>query len=230
MKCSIIIPSYGQAQYLSQAIESALGQTYKDTEVIVIDDGSTDGSLEIAKGYVPRVKLVAQANKGLASARNAGIMNSRGEYIFPLDADDILAADCIEKVIETAMGTHADVIAPSLLCFNGELAQETILIPNPTFDDFKEGNRIAYCSAIRRDALLEVGGYSPKMDTLGGWEDLWMWYALMERGKKIVTIPEPLVFYRVKENSMWKDAQKNSKALWAQIVKDFPHTKEHAEN
>lgn len=225
---SIIIPSYGQVEYVAQAIESAIAQTFKNVEVIVVDDGSIDGSLEIAQQY-PGIKLIQQKNKGLASARNTGIMNSKGEYVLMLDADDVLLPDCVQKIAEKAEETDADVICPSIRCF-GKAEQDVILMPDPAFDDFKEGNRLAYCCAIKREALLEVGGYSPKMDVLGGWEDLWMHYALMEKGKKIVTIQEPLVKYRTKEESMWTKAEQNKGALWAQIVKDFPQTKDHVKS
>lgn len=230
MKFSIIIPSYGQAQYLDEAIQSALAQSYnKPYEVIVVDDGSTDGSLKVAKDYVPRVRVVRQVNKGLASARNTGIMWAKGEWILPLDADDVLFPNALLKISNVIeYGGFVDVVAPSIRCFDGNGGvQDTILKENPTFVDFKEGNRLAYCAAIRKSVLLEVGGYSPRMDTLGGWEDLHLWYDLMNRGFAFETIQEPLVMYRVKENSMWKDAEKNKEKLWAQIVKDFPEAKDH---
>ena len=231
MRFSIVIPSFGQAQYLTEAINSALSQTYKDLEIIVVDDGSNDGSLEVAREYVPHIKLIEQKNKGLASARNAGIMNVIGDYIFFLDADDILLPKCIQKIVEKIEETNADVVCPSIRSFGENIMeQDVILMPSPTFHDFKIGNRLAYCCAIKREALLGVGGFSPKMDVLGGWEDLWMHYALMEKGKKIVTIQEPLVMYRVKEKSMWREAEQNKEALWAQIVKDFPQTKDHAKS
>ena len=230
MRISIIIPSFGQAQYLREAIDSALSQTYPSIEIIVVDDGSHDGSLEIAKSYGDKINLIVQKNKGLASARNTGIMNSSplSSYIFFLDADDFLLPHGIERIVENAKESNADVICPSLICFDEEGNQrETILLPEPNFSDFKEGNRLAYCCAYKRAALLEVGGYSPKMDVLGGWEDLWMHYAMLENGKKIITIQQPLVMYRVKEQSMWKEAEKNKGALWAQIVKDFPSAVAH---
>lgn len=229
MRFSVIIPSYGQAEFLKEAITSALKQDFTDYEVIVVDDGSTDGSLEIAKSFGDSIKLVAQANKGLASARNAGIMNATGEYILPLDADDLFTPDALRLIDEKIKATNADVVSLSMYAF-GLGTGVVSLMPDPKFDDFKIGNRLTYCSAIRRTALLETGGYSPKMDTLGGWEDLHLWYDLMRRGKKIVTIQEPLLMYRTKETSMWTAAEKNKKALWEQIIKDFPETKEHAKD
>src|SRR3990167_2888452 len=84
-KISVIIPSYNQASYLPDAIESVLTQKVAPHEIIVVDDGSTDGSLEIARKYA--VKVIVQVNKGLPSARNTGIMNATGDYILPLDAE-----------------------------------------------------------------------------------------------------------------------------------------------
>lgn len=227
MKVSIIIPCYNQAQYLGEAIESALDQTYENIEIIVVNDGSPDKTKEVASLFP--VKLVNQANKGLASARNTGIMNAMGDYVLPLDSDDFLVPYAVETLVELAKQTDADVVGASIHCFGlGEA--NTILMPNPTFDDFKEGNRLAYCALIKKSVLLETGGYSPRMDTLGGWEDLHLWYDLMRRGKKIVTSQIPLMWYRTKETSMWTKTKGKEKQLWEQIVKDFPETKEHVKS
>lgn len=218
MEISVIIPSYNQAQYLPSAISSLLEQTKKVHEVIVIDDGSTDNSLEVAKLF-DGVKVISQVNKGLSSARNTGIMNATGDYILPLDADDMLIETAVEKIIQVAEQTGADIISPSFKCF-GVAQDEIILMPNPTMEDFKSGNRIGYCSAIKRDLLLEVGGYSSKMWC--GYEDYHLWFDLLSRGKKIVTIPEVLWLYRTKEKSMIHDAQAHHVELMTQISKDFP--------
>lgn len=218
MDLTIIIPSYNQAEFLPEAIESALNQTVP-SEIIVVDDGSTDNSLEVAKSYGPQIVVVSQVNKGLASARNTGIMWATGNYVLPLDADDILEPNCVEKILEVAGKTDADIIAPAIRCF-GLGDQVTILIDEPKLADFKIGNRIAYCSAIKTSALLAVGGYSPKM--VEGFEDYHLWVNLLTRGYRIVTIPEPLIKYRIKEQSMITEANKHKEKLMAQIYKDFP--------
>lgn len=225
MRISIVIPCFNQAEYLPEAIESALAQTYEDTEIIVVNDGSPDATAEIATKYQLahpfKIKVINQVNKGLASARNAAIMNMTGGYLLPLDSDDILLPSCVEKIVKKAKETNADVIAPSIRCF-GIAVQDISLMPDPKLEDFKVGNRIAYCSAIKREALLEVGGYSPRMDK--GWEDLHLWYDLLTRGKRIVTIPEPLVLYRTKKESMWTEARDKYKdVLQAQLDRDFPN-------
>lgn len=88
-KVSVIIPSYNSAKYLSEAIDSALNQTFKDFELIVVDDGSTDNTAEILSKYGNKIRCFSQENKGVSAARNRGIRESKGEYIAFLDSDDI---------------------------------------------------------------------------------------------------------------------------------------------
>lgn len=218
MTVTIAIPCYKQAQYLPEAIESALAQTYKDIEIIVVNDGSPDNTSEIAKRYP--VKLIEQVNKGLASARNTAIMNASGYWFLPLDADDILLDTCVEKLVKKAMESEADIIGPSLMTFG--LAREvTILQAEPKMKDFLSGNRLGYFSMTKLSDLKEIGGYSPRMEE--GWEDLHLWFNLLSHGKRAVTVPEPLVLYRTKEESMWRESTKHAPKLWRQIFKDFPH-------
>jgi glycosyltransferase involved in cell wall biosynthesis len=220
MKISIIIPSFNQQQYLASAISSALEQSVKAYEIIVVDDGSTDNSLAIAKSFEKDgVKVISQTNRGLPSARNTGIMNATGDYVLPLDADDMLLENAIEKITKMAEETNADIISPSFKCF-GIVQNEIILMADPKIEDFKVGNRVGYCSAIKREVLLEVGGYSPKMWC--GWEDMHLTFNLLLRGKKLITIPEVLWLYRTKEHSMIHEANKHATELWGQISKDFP--------
>src|SRR3990167_7776204 len=215
---SVIIPSYNQQEYLPDAIESAL--LNHPHEVIVIDDGSTYSSLEVARRY-KGIKIISQVNKGLASARNTGIMNATGDYILPLDADDVLRDDAIEKIEAKILETDADIVAPSFKTF-GTSSQEIIVGPKPipSVFDFLEANRIGYFSAIRKSKLLEIGGYSPKMTW--GYEDLHLWINLLNRGAKLVTMEDILVLYRTKEHSMIATAQAHHEELMAQIKHDFP--------
>jgi len=104
-KVSVIIPTYNCAKYLPQAIESILNQTYKDYEIIIVDDGSTDNTKEIISVYQSKIKYIYQDNAGVSKARNTGIQNSTGMYIAFLDADDRwlpfkleLQIKCFEKL------------------------------------------------------------------------------------------------------------------------------------
>lgn len=92
-KVSIIVPVYKTEAYIAECLDSVLAQTYQDFEVICVDDGSPDNSVEIIKEYSkndPRISYVRQENAGLSAARNTGIRNAKGEYILPLDSDDML--------------------------------------------------------------------------------------------------------------------------------------------
>ena len=109
MKVSIIIPLYNQKQFIADAIESALAQTFNNIEIIVVNDGSTDCPDEVLDMYKDKVKLVYQENKGLAATRNRGLLESAGEYVQFLDADDILFHDKIERQIAIINKYNGDI-------------------------------------------------------------------------------------------------------------------------
>ncbi len=223
---SIVIPSYNQGDYLEECIESCYNQTMQADEIIVVDDGSKDDSLGIARRYEFKefpmiespVRVISQVNKGLASARNTGIMNAIGHYILFLDADDVLMENAIETFTKHASETNADIIAPSFREF-GKSEREVIL-GQFNMEDLKIANRLPYFSLIKRSALLECGGYSPRMKW--GYEDYALWFDLFSRGKSIAVLQDILVKYRIKERSMIHEANEHRDELLSQIRKDFP--------
>lgn len=224
MRFSIIVPTYNQQEFLPDTIDSILDQTYKDYEVIIVNDGSPDHSREIAEKYSKEhgtklIRVINQVNKGLSSARNTGIMNARGEYLLPLDSDDCLLENCLDEMAKAIENTNADIVVPSFKNF-GFSNTPVIVHPQPTIELFKTvGNLFPYFSAIKKEVLLEVGGYSPRMTW--GAEDFHLWFDLLSRGKTVCILPEILVLYRTRENSMWSETQKHQSEYMAQIVKDF---------
>lgn len=226
MKISIIIPVYNQGEYLENCLESAYNQTVPAHEIIVINDGSTDDSKEIAERYMFKglpliespVRVINQVNKGLASARNTGIMASTGDYILPLDADDMLMENAIEVFTREAQTTNADIIAPSFKEYGK--SDRDVILSNFTMEDLKIANRLPYCSLVRRSALVEVGGYNPKMKW--GYEDYDLWFDLFKRGKSIAVLQEVLMKYQVKERSMIHEANEHGEELLNQIKKNHP--------
>ena len=96
---SVIIPVYNAEKYLGEAVESVLNQTVKPLEIILVDDGSTDRSPDIAKNYFPDIYLIRQENKGISGARNTGIRHSKGDLLAFLDDDDIWPPDHLEKLL-----------------------------------------------------------------------------------------------------------------------------------
>lgn len=100
MRVSIVIRNFNYEEYVGDAVDSALAQTYPHVEVIVVDDGSTDGSLTRLRGYGDRIRLVAQDNGGEGAAANAGFANAQGEMIIFLDSDDVLMPECVARAVE----------------------------------------------------------------------------------------------------------------------------------
>jgi glycosyltransferase involved in cell wall biosynthesis len=120
---SVIIPVFNTEKYLAQAIKSVLEQTVQPDEIIVVDDGSTDKSVEVARHFEPRIKIITQQNKGAGAARNAGIKQASGEYLAFLDADDLWVENKLKQQLsylenhpETDMifGIVAQFVSPEL--------------------------------------------------------------------------------------------------------------------
>lgn len=111
-KISIITPIYNAANYLNLAIESVLSQTFKDFELILVDDGSTDNSLDICKYYTlldSRISYIQQKNQGVAVARQTGIASASGDYIIHLDADDFFLNEALERMYSHALATNSGI-------------------------------------------------------------------------------------------------------------------------
>ena len=109
-RMSIVIPSFNAAATIGETINSACAQEYVDHEVVVIDDGSTDRSLEIARSFEPLVRVLSGPNRGASATRNRGIDATVGEWIVFLDADDLLVSGTLRRRLETAQATGADVV------------------------------------------------------------------------------------------------------------------------
>jgi glycosyltransferase involved in cell wall biosynthesis len=107
-RVSVIIPTYNRAALLGEAVASVLAQTYKDYEIIIVDDGSTDNTREVASHFPPEIKYVLQKNQGVSAARNKGIELSRGEYLCFLDSDDALVENALEKNI-SFLDSHPEI-------------------------------------------------------------------------------------------------------------------------
>lgn len=121
MKISVVVPVYNVEKYLKRCIESILLQTYKDYEIILVNDGSTDKSGEICNNYVEKysnIRVINKSNKGLSDTRNVGIRYSRGEYIFFLDSDDYIVPNCLEVLYRNMVNNNAELSCGSFGFFD----------------------------------------------------------------------------------------------------------------
>jgi len=199
---SVIIPCYNQANYLPETLESLFQQTYSHWEAIIVNDGSPDDTEKIALEYVEkdqRIHYIYKDNGGLSSARNKGIEYARGEFILPLDADDIIKPEYIEKALDAFKQNPQTKLVYCQAVFFGEIVGEWNLVYQG-YKNLLVGNAI-FCSSIYRKAdYLKVGGYDENMRS--GYEDWEFYIRLLDEDSIVFQIPLPLFNYRIKANSM----------------------------
>lgn len=188
---SVVIPAYNAAEWISEAIASALAQTSPPLEIIIIDDGSTDSTADVAGRFPAPVRLLRKPNGGPAAARNFGIAAAAGEWIALLDADDRWAPTKLEKQLALA---EPDVVLIHTGLENEE--DEPGLPDRLGFEDLWQANRIANSSVlVRRDTVIALGGFDedPRLKSV---EDYHFWLRLAFSGGRIAFCREPLTFYR----------------------------------
>lgn len=215
-KVSIVIPAYNSEQWVSDAIGSALAQTYADREVVVVNDGSTDGTEKEIVRLADKIIYVKQENKGLSAARNAGIKAASGEFIIPLDSDDKITPDFIEKLMPFM--EKYDFASTWVRAF-GDI---NIVWHFGPYDDIKhlQGKiGLCYCALYKKSMWEKIGGYKEIRTKNGvqGFEDYEFWISAWESGFSGYVLPEPLFLYRKHGPSMISTAEENSKELRAII-------------
>jgi glycosyltransferase involved in cell wall biosynthesis len=186
-RVSVVIPCYNQARFLGEAMESVLSQGYTDFEIIVVDDGSKDGTQEVAAGYAKessRVRLVSQENRGLAAARNRGLAEARGEYVVFLDSDDRLVGGALEVGVRE-LEAHPECAFASGIC--RKITADGSVVPGweqfRVMDDpYLELLRSCpvYVPAVmyRRSVFDAVGGFDTSYRAA---EDYDLYYRILER-------------------------------------------------
>jgi glycosyltransferase involved in cell wall biosynthesis len=198
---SIIIPAYNASEYIQETISSVLNQSFQDFEVIVVDDGSTDGTVEMVEKFHDHIQLIRRSNGGAAKARNAGIEAARGEWIAFIDADDIWMPDKLELQLEQASSEFQMVYTDrsNIGTLDGLPKIQSLIQPLYEGDIFLDlllkGNFITTSSVLIRTGVCnELGGFSEEKNfTAEDW-DLWLRVAARY---KIGACKKPLVQYRL---------------------------------
>lgn len=213
MLVSIIIPVYNCEKYLEECISSVIGQNYKNLEIIIVDDGSTDRSRKIEKKFQnidKRVKVIFQENLGVAAARNKGVLNSHGQYVFYLDADDSLDFTCIDQLVKVEKRKNSDIV----------IAGRKELKKNNNIDRSHKCKVKSY-SKFKAEKLFlnfhKVSGYVTgklfKRSKLKGirfdeklsyGEDGLYFFKVLSKSSEISILSQDVYFYRIRKNSLSK--------------------------
>lgn len=138
IKVSVILPVYNAEEYLNECLDSIVNQTLKDIEIICINDGSTDNSLDILETYAKndkRIKIISKENGGLGAARNIGLKNSSGEFISFIDSDDFIELNMLEELYNNAISNQSDVVVFKFACFNEDSSKLDYSIQGFDFDN-----------------------------------------------------------------------------------------------
>lgn len=211
-KVSVVIPAYNRARLLPEAVNSVLAQTYQDFELIVIDDGSTDNTQEVARSFPPRVQYFRQANAGLSAVRNRGVELATGEYIVFLDSDDALLEQALEKGV-AFLDQHPEVAFCHGQVYTIDEHSRPLRLRRPrgpkrTF--VRDGREeIAHlilfrniigpsATIIRRSCLEDVGPFNTALTSFEDWD---MWVRLAKR-YAVGHLAVPLALYRVHSQSI----------------------------
>lgn len=228
-KVSIVIPVYNVEKYVSEALDSALMQTHYETEIICIDDASTDDSLEILNSYAERFERVTvlknKNNMGLARTRNLGIEHAGGEFILPLDADDLIDPNYCTKALEVFAENPATSVVYSRATMFDSAKLWPWELPCFSAERMMEVNHV-FCSAFfRKVDWVSYGGYRENMKY--GYEDWDFWLHFVLDGKIFYRIPENFFYYRQSEGSMIQQIMSvgREEEMIAQIQLNHPELK-----
>ena len=198
-KVSVIIPLYNQSAFLLEAVDSVRASTYKNIEIIVVNDESTDITEDSLREIIPEgVKIINQSHMGVCEARNRGILASEGEYILTLDADDKIHPDFINKAVEILEKNENIGIVYAKAEYFGEKQGEWYF-PKYNKITMLINNLIPSFGMFRKKDWAAAGGYKKEM--LDGGEDWEFWISLIELGIEPYRIEETLLYYRRHSNS-----------------------------
>jgi glycosyltransferase involved in cell wall biosynthesis len=210
---SIVIPFYNLGEYVCETLDSVLAGTYAPTEIIVVNDGSTEPQSlavlqEIESRRLPQVRMVHTENRGLASARNTGAKAACGEFLAFVDADDLVEPEFFQHAINILQQYANVTFVYSWVRYFGEA---TAIWPtwNAEFPYMLGHNMLTPLVVVRRAVFLQHGGNNPEFEY--NFEDYEGWLSLLEAGGIGVSLQRPLVHYRVRPGSMYQSSNSNQK-------------------
>lgn len=197
---SVVVPVYNMADYLDETLRSILSSTYPNLEIIIVDDGSTDATPEIIRRYADadsRIVVIRQANGGVCRARNVGVRRATGEYILPVDADNLITSTLIADSVDAIHGhPEIKVVQPRADFFGARTGEW--LLPPFSLHLLARKNIMDTCALYRRADWERVGGYCEEIIAREDWE---FWISVLKDGGQVVRLPEIGLHYRMREGS-----------------------------
>ena len=234
-KVSVIIPVYKVEQYIADTVQSVLNQTYQNFELIIIDDGSPDRSVEICRQFTdPRIKIISQKNRGLAGARNTGIRHATGDYLAFLDSDDVWLPEMLEKNVAHLEAAPEVGVSFNRSAFIDEAGKSLGIYTMPQLKNIDvpcllRGSPIGNGSAvvIKRE-VFEAIRYQAKLygevedfyfdDCFRQSEDIECWLRIVITTPwKIEGIPDVLTLYRVNSGGLSANVLKQLES-WEKVI------------
>lgn len=213
-KVAVVMPAYNQANYISEALDSLLAQTFKDWECAVVDDGSPDNVAEIVKKYAEsdsRIRFYHTENRGVSAARNYAAGVTSAPYILPLDADDRLHPEYLTACLEEFQKNPEARVVYGDWKFFGRTSY-TPTLKYSGYRDLLMSNRIHCSGMYHREDFERIGGYDEKIPF--GYEDWEFWIRMLapkpdeEVPGQVIEIPRRLFFYRIKDQSRSADIER----------------------
>ena len=197
---SVVIPVYNMEAYLADTLDSVLASDYPALEVVVMDDGSRDNSLALARQYAanhPAVSVYTQKNAGVCIARNQAIARAKGEYILPVDADDLISSTFISSAIRV-LEEDSDIKAVFCRAEFFGAKQGEWKLPSFSLPLLAHKNMLPIFALYRRSDWERIGGYCEDIIAREDWE---FWIAMLKDGGRVVRLPEVGLYYRVRPQS-----------------------------
>ncbi len=215
-KVSIIVPVYNVEKYIVKCMESLVNQSLDDIEIIVVNDGSTDGSREILKDYENKypnkIKVFDKSNGGLSDARNYGVQYATGEYIAFLDSDDYVELSMYEKMYNKAKEESSDMVECD---FIWEYPNKQKVDNGRIYENKKEmityARVVAWNKLIKRSLIQDTKIEYPKGLR---YEDIEFFYKMVPYYNKVSFIKEPLIHYVQRDNSISNDQNERTKEIF----------------
>ena len=200
MRVSVIVPVYNSEKYIAEALDSILASDYADIEVVCVDDGSKDASLQILNEYSlrdSRVRVYSQQNAGACAARNYAISLAKGEFILPVDSDNKITSTFISRAMAVMLSdAEVKVVAPRAEYFGDKEGEWKL--PPFSLNLLARKNIMDTCALFRKSDWERVGGYCNEIKTREDWA---FWIAVLKDGGKVVRLPEVEFYYRVRATS-----------------------------